>query len=289
MKNFFIKIFLWVYIKIHTAFINLSFAMRDESLKNVDVDERKKFNKRWIRSQLLQKFEAGQRDEKYVQDYYELLKKADNFMKNATPHKKAIAADKNAMNLGRKDRHGRRLDHIGFFAEGHKHHGKTLAEVMEQEMNERKTTDDDYEILTIFNNEPIEGGLTKITDAVDQEFKTVDLANKSKSFEFPMKVTRDNPNAVNKIEQLTQYLHVKKIGFEHRQLEFFIPKKFKLGDVDSDSNIFKEIINIKQVYFNNDYGELIGFSVVDFTKRISVENFEVLKFHAIEMETINTY
>ena len=108
--------------------------MQDAALTNVDVDEKKKFNKRWIRSQLLQKFEQGQRDEKYVQDYYELLKKSDKFMRNATPHQKAVAADKNAMNLGQKDKYGRRYDHIGFFEEGHKHHGKTMGEVLEQEM-----------------------------------------------------------------------------------------------------------------------------------------------------------
>ena len=281
MKKFFINVFVWVYIKVHTAFLNLGWAMEDAAMTNVDVDEKKKFNKRWIRSQLLQKFEQGQRDEKYVQDYYELLKKADKFMLNATPHQKAVAADKNAMNLGRKDQHGRRLDHIGFFGEGHKHHGKTVAEVLKQEMWDRRTTDDEYEILTIFNNEPIEGGLTKITDAVDKEYKTVDLANKSKSFEFPMSVVRD------RIEQLTQFLHVKKIGFEHRQLEFFIPTKFKLGAIERESNIFNEIIDIKQIYFRNDYGELIGFSVIDFSKRISVEDYEVLKFHALEMEIIN--
>ena len=63
MRKFFFKIILWVYIKIHTLFINLGFAMQDAAMFNLDVDEKKKFNKRMIRSQLLQKFEQGQRDE----------------------------------------------------------------------------------------------------------------------------------------------------------------------------------------------------------------------------------
>lgn len=277
-----------MYIKVHTVFLNLGWAMQDAAMTNVDVDEKKKFNKRWIRSQLLQKFEQGQRDEKYVQDYYELLKKSDKFMRNATHHQKAVAADKNAMNVGQKDRFGRRYDHIGFFDEGHKHAGKTMGEVLDAEMKDRRTTDDDYELLQIFDNTPVEVGLSKISDVVDQEFKVQDLINKSKTYVFPMKVNRER-DVVNKIEQLSEVVHVKKIGFEHRQLEFFVPKKFKLESIKEDSDIFKDIIDIKFIYFNNDYGELIGYRIIDYTKKISIEDFEVLKFHAFEMETINTH
>ena len=285
MKKFFINVFLWIYIKIHTALFNLGWAMEDAAMTNLDVDEKKKFNKRWIRSQLLQKFEQGQRDEKYVQDYYELLKKADKFMRTATPHQMAVAADKNAMNVGRKDRHGRSLDHVGFFNEGHKNAGKTMGEVLDAEMRERRTTDDDYELLSIFNNTPIEVGLSQIDDVVDDEFKVNDLIEKSKTLKFPMSVNRDK-DALNKLEQLTAFLHIKKIGFEHRQLECFIPTKFKIKDLDVESDIFKQIINITSIYLHDNYNELIGYTIIDYTKLLSIEHYDVLKFHAIEMQTI---
>jgi len=286
MKKFLLNIFLWVYIKVHTIFINLSFAMKDESLSNFDVDEKKKFNKRMIRSQLLQKFEQGQRDEKYVQDYYELLKKSDKFMRNATSHKKAVAADRWSLDYKKKDEKGKRLDHIGFFDGKHRHAGKTMGEVLEAELAERRTNDDDLELLHIFNNEPIEVGLSKIDGMVDDEFKLTDLQNKSKTFEFPLTVERENEDCKNKIEQLTQFLHVKKIGFEHRQLEFFIPKKYRTKDFDIGTAIFKEIIDIKSVYLYDTYGEMIGFKVYSFDKRLDHEEFEVLKFSGIQMEII---
>ena len=162
MRKFFINIILWVYIKVHTVFINLGFAMQDAAMVNTNVDEKKKKNHRYIRSQLLQKFEQGQRDEKYVQDYYELLKKADKFMRNATPHQKAAAADRWGMNVGLKDRHGRRYDHVGFFDDKHKHAGKTIKEVLEAEMLERRTKDDDYELLAIINNDQLKPDCQKL-------------------------------------------------------------------------------------------------------------------------------
>lgn len=257
----------------------------------------KKIQRMRHRNQTLEKFYAGQRDEKYVQDYYEILKKADKFIRTATPHKMAVAADKHGSNYGQKDIYGRRYEHYGFFDDKHKHAGKTLGEVLELEYHERKTNDDDYELLYIFNNKPIETGFVKVLDVleetdkenVDFEYEVVDIFRKSKQFEFPMKADRDT-EVVNKIEELTEYLHVKKIGFEYRQLEFFIPLKFKTNEIDENSEIFFEISNIKSIFVKNEYGELIGFGVNKFKKRIiHNDTHEVWKFEGIEMEIVGGY
>jgi hypothetical protein len=264
-------------------------AMRDEALFNTNISESKKSHQRWFRSVLLQKFEAGQRDEKYVQDYYELLKKADKFMINATAHQKAVAADRWGMNVGRKDQYGRRYDHVGFFDDKHKHVGKTMKEVLEVEMMERRTDDDDYELLGIINNHPIESGLSKIEDVVDTKYNVTDMLNKSKTFEFPIKAVREN-DVPNKIEQLAEYMHIKKVGFEHRQLEFFVPLKFKTTEISEDSPIFKQIVNFDYIYVKDIYGEMVGFNIQEFKKRIiHDETHEVWKFYAVEMETIKQY
>lgn len=289
MRKLFFNVFLWVYIKAHSLFLNLGMAMRDEALFNTNIGENKKSHQRWFRSVLLQKFEAGQRDEKYVQDYYELLKKADKFQYQATPHKKAVAADRWGMNMGQKDQFGRRYDHVGFFDDQHKHAGKTIREVIEAELEERRTKDDDYELLGIINNTPIETGLSKIDDVVDTEYRVNDLQNMSKKFEFPIKINRSK-DVLNKIEQLAEYMHIKKIGFEHRQLEFFIPLKFKTQDIDENDPIFKQLTDIEYVYTTDRYGEMGGFRIMKFEKRITHnDEYEVWKFHAIEMETIKQY
>lgn len=273
--------------------IYLSIALRNTEINLLKADpdnldeNRKKTTRKLHHNPLLEKFYAGQRDEKYVKDYYELLKKADNFMRNATPHKKAIAADKWGMNVGRKDQYGRRYDHIGFFDEKHKYVGRTVGEVLDIELKARRTTDDNYEILYIFNNYPIETGLSKIDEYVDDKMMVNDLINKSKTLEFPIKINRNDIEVVNKIEQLTEFLHIKKIGFEHRQLEFFIPRKYGTEKFDENTDVFIDLTTINQVYVYNDYGEMIGFTINNFNKRILTENHEVWKFDGIEMETIN--
>lgn len=290
MKKFFRNIMVWILLKIQTIMTYVGIALYNTEVdilkaNSNNLSESKKSHRRWFSNSLLEKFYAGQTDEKYVQQYYELLKKADKFMREAIPHQMAVAADKYSMSLGRKDKYGRRYDHIGFFMDGHKYVGKTMGEVLKIEMEERRIKDDDYELLYIFNNKPIEVGLSEIEGYVDEQYNLIDLKNKSKILKFPLKIVRGE-KVLNKIEQLSLFMHVKKIGFEHRLLEFLIPKKFNINSLKKDSEIFKQIINFEQVYIKNDYGELIGFTIKNFDKLISVEDFDVLKFHAIEMETI---
>ena len=303
MIKFLQKIFYWVLLKAHMTVIYISIALRNTEIELLkadpnDLDSKNKKETRKIHPNvLLEKFYAGQTDKKYVQEYYELLKKADKFMRTATSHQMAVAADKYGMNVGQKDQYGRRYDHVGFFDGQHKHAGKTMGEVLNAEMVERRTNDDDYELLEIFNNKPIEVGLSKIDDVVDSKLNINDLINKSKTFEFPIKITREELDKdgkeiiiKNKIEQLTDFLHVKKIGFEHRQLEFFIPLKYKTSGVTEGSKIFTELIDIKNIFIHDNYGELIGFRVDSFNKRINFnDTHEVWKFHGIEMKIIKQY
>ena len=309
MKRFFQRLILWLYIKLHSIIIHISIALfqTEQSILKADpfdLDEHEKKIQRHRHSNpILEKFYAGQRDEKYVQDYYELLRKADKFKREADAKKYEIAAWKyTGGHYGKADESGKRHEHYGFFDEKHKHAGKTLKEVFDKEYEDRRLKDDNYQLLHIFNNTPIEVGLSKVFDTVGkkvrvdlngnligEELEMFDMLNKSKQFEFPIKVSRDE-DVTNKIEQLTEYLHVKKIGFEHRVLEFFIPLKFKTNMLDDESNIIKEITNIREIYIKDEYGERIGFAIQAYDKRIiHNDTHEVFKFHAIEMEEMGEY
>jgi hypothetical protein len=298
MKKFFKTIYFWIYIKIHTILINISLALHNTEIEVLkanpnDLQERDKRETRKLhRNPVLEKFLQGQTDEKYVKDYYELLRRADKFMRNATPRQMAVAADKYGTNYGMKDQYGRTFEHYGFFDEKHKNAGKTLAEVLEKEYKERRTTDDDLELIYIFNNKPIMAGIAKFYDAIEKS-KTDNTqfeVTAVKSLEFPLKIERENNNVVNKIEQLTEFLHIKKIGFEYRQLEFFIPLKFHTSELPEGSEIFKEIINIKEVYMRDEYGQLHGFAILKYLKRINhKDTHEVLKFEGIEMESVGIH
>jgi hypothetical protein len=262
---------------------------------NVIREGDKKIQRMLHRNQTLEKFYAGNTDEKYVREYYELLKKADKFIRVATPYQMALAADKHGSSYGMKDQYGRRYEHYGFFDEKHKNAGKTIGEVLVLEFEERRIKDDDYELLSIHDNKPIEVGFVKVLDVVEKtkkenadfDYEVQDMFKKSKQFEFPIKVVRDNENTTNKIEQLTEFLHVKKIGFEYRQLEFLIPLKFKTNDYTEDSDIFKELIDIKEVFLRNNYGELIGYGIIKYIKKINYnDTHDVFKFEAIEMQNM---
>lgn len=294
------KIFFWIKNKIRVAIFYLILATSNleiQIFRSVGKKSRMSggiITKMLFRSRLLEKFFQGKYDEQYTQKFYELLKKSDLFIKNSSPHKIGATADLHTPNYGKKDKYGRRYEHYGFFDEKHKHHGKTLSEVLEIELEERRTKDDNYKILEIINNKPIEVGLSQITDVVKEikkkdgkkEYIVVDTIEKSKKFKFPIMVARDNQKCVNKIEHLTEFLHIKKIAFEFRRFEFFIPLKFKTMDFSDDTSVIKDILNIKEFYIKNDYGELTGYAVKKFIERFEHASYEVFRFEGIEMKKI---
>jgi hypothetical protein len=217
------------------------------------------------------------------------IKKADKFMKNATPHEMELAASKWGMSLGKtdaelrnvgnkkkkpkKDRWGRRYDHFGFFDPKSKNYGKTMAEVMIEEIKQRVTKDDNYQIEFMFSNKPKTVGFVENDFIVEDEkhgFRELNLYEKAKRFKYPMKVQRENEECVNKIEQLTEYVHVKRLDDVHKIIEFFIPARFKVFDIDEKSDIFEEIINIKSVWLKDEYDVRFGYSIDEYYKRTEV-------------------
>jgi hypothetical protein len=276
--------------------IYMSIALRNTEialLRNVSdeiMEAQKRIQRNRHRNQTLEKFYAGKKDEKYVQTYYEILKKADIFIKTATPYKMAVVADKHNLTYGREDISGEKHEHFGYFDPKHKHKNKTLEQVIQNEMLERRTTDDTFELLFIYNNKPIEVGLANIFDVIDKKDDVMVLKNTvgySKRFEYPIKVQR-NMEHKNKIEQLSEMLHVKKIGFDVRQLEFFIDAKFKTLSLDDNDPIFKELIDIDMVFIKDKYGEVISYKVTEYLKRLNLnDKYDVIKFQANEIEKIN--
>ena len=109
----------------------------------------KKIQRMLHRNQTLEKFYAGKTDEKYVREYYEILKKADKFIRTATPYQMALAADKHGSSYAQKDPRGKKYEHFGFYDEKHRHTGKTIGEVLIKEYEERRLKDDDYMCINL--------------------------------------------------------------------------------------------------------------------------------------------
>lgn len=107
MYNFFKNIYYWVYLKIHIILLNVGIMLYRAEVDaqadpNIIKEGDKKIQRMLHRNQTLEKFYAGKTDEKYVQQYYEILKKADLFIRNATPRQMALAADRHGASYGQK-------------------------------------------------------------------------------------------------------------------------------------------------------------------------------------------
>ena len=78
-------------------------------------------------------------------------------------------------------------------------------------------------------------------------------------------------------------MHIKKIGFEYRQLEFFVPLKFKTNELTDDSIVFKELIDINTVNIYDEYGQLNGWGVIEFMKRMTYnDTYDVFKLKTVD-------
>ena len=339
------RIFLWIFVFIHTWILRISIALRntEEAILKADPNDLNEKNKHNIRmrhrNRIAEKMLQGQKDEKFVQDYYEILKKADKFLREATPQQIEMAADKWGLNYGksneemknvsrvakrvqrdedgniiktekktetpkkvRKDQFGRRYEHYGFFDPKNKNYGKTLAQVLREEVGQRITKDDLYPVEFMFSNKPITEGLAKNSEIVETKtnksltgFEAVTELEKAVKRRFPLRVIREKKDVVNKIERLSEYLHIKKITSELRLLEFFIPSKYKSFEVSENNNIFVELTSINQVWISDEYGTMYGYSIKNYDKRTHVYSdknpeellYDVIKFKAEIIEKIN--
>ena len=263
----------------------------EEILKPKDLTDADEKNKIQIRAESRNKFarilQQGKHDENFIKEYYELLNKADDFIEKADPEKIASVVDSRSMTMGKKlkangsiakkNEAGRRYDHYGFFDPKHKHYGKTIRDVTKAQVEERKLKDDDFPIEFMIKNTPSEVGFGTIAELPIQE--------QAKHFKFPINIIREG-DSLNKIEQITESLHIKRIDDIHRILEFIIPEHFKLGVYDGNSKIVKELCNIQQVWHLGKYGERHGFLVTEFYKKIHIERYDVIKLKAKIIEKI---
>ena len=289
-------VFLWLYTSFHIIMVRISIALYNAEIEVLKADPNalnekgKKNQKIRIRNPLHRKMDQGQRDQQYMQDYYEVLKKADKFMKNSTPEQMEMAANKWGMSVGKtdaelknvgrkekdkpkKDKWGKRYDHFGFYDPKNKNYGKTMAEVMVEEIQQRVTTDDDYSIEFMFSNKPANIGIGKNHEVVEDKalgFRELNIYEKAKIRKFPMTVQRTKEECFNKIEQLTEYVHIKRLDDENKIIEFFIPAKYGVFKHDEESETFKEIIDINTVWIKDEYDNRYGYNISGYYKKTEV-------------------
>lgn len=273
-----------------SAFLSLMFALKnvDDELRADPID----LFKVEMRQQIKISFEKF--DEQYRQQFYEILKKADKFLRSANPAKIQRTAGKYGLNYGMKDQSGRRFEHYGFFDDAHRFAGKSIKEVRQLEVDERKIEDDDYPVIVMYQNKKEfsfnESAGIIISNDKGKGFYAPEIHELARMKKYPLTIVRDG-EVINRIEQLTEYLHVKQISSQHKILEFFIPMKFGLSKISEEDKIFKELIDIKQVWFKDEYGDRNSYAVTKYYKRgeydkhtpkgeINPNGFDIIKFKA---------
>ena len=273
----------WIRGYFLSAFISLSFALKrvEDELRADPIDLFKTEQRAEMKSMF------NMFDEQYVQQFYEILKKADKFLRSSNPAKIQRTAAKFGLNYGMKDNFGRRYEHYGFFDDSHRFSGKSLMEVRELEIAERKVEDDNFPVIVMYKNKK-EFSFAESADIILNNKKggglyAPEIHELARMKKYPLTIVRDNNNNIaNRIEQLTEYLHVKKISDEHKILEFFIPKKYGVEKINDDDPIFKELVGIKQVWFKDEYGDRNSYKITEYYKRgeynkyMKVKNEEVL-------------
>jgi hypothetical protein len=149
-----------------------------------------------------------------------------------------------------------------------------------------------YKILKLADEKIYKVDFSKIdskrTDSTE-DFKLIDIINNIIeiknhdevlfSNKEPVKLTRIKSKDLDrkyKIEEFTEYLHIKKYDNEHLLLEFYI-NKYNYNNID---NYLEDFKNISNIYYNSKYGELNEYKIIKFYK-LSIYNFNhVLKFIA---------
>lgn len=282
-----------------TLYISFFMGMKrlDDELKADPIDLFKTEQRAEIRSRI----SMDMFDEVYVQQFYEILKKADKFLRSSNPAKIQKTAGKFGLNFGIKDNYGRRYEHYGFFDEKHKYYGKSLNEVRDLELKERALDEDNFPVIVMYQNRKefsFNESAAMIMDH-DKGFYAPEIHELARAKRYPLTIVREN-KVVNRIEQLCEFLHVKQITNEHKILEFFIPNKFGVEAIDENDPIFKELINIDQVWFKDEYGDRNSYKVTGFYKRgvynkltpkgePNPSGFDIIKFKATDIIELKLY
>lgn len=256
-----------------SALIKGSMAMNNleqEVFKPADVDDltnggNKEQQKR--SSNLLESMRRGEYNAQYVKQFYEILRRADDIVLNSTPEEMRQLAERYGMGSAANTQYNMLTeDRVA------RHGNKTPQQIRDEEAKKRVTKDDNYEVDHMVSN------IRNVKNILEA------AGGAPKQYEFSLKVSRDQ-EVVNKIEELSEFLHIKHVGENHKILEFFIPKKYKVTIVEHVAAL-NELKNFQYVWFTDKYGKRYDYNVRKFYKLSSNQEYDVIKFNAVIMETM---
>ena len=218
-------------------------------------------------SSLLESMRRGEYNAQYVQHFYEVLRRADELVANSTPDEMKMLAERYGMGEAANNSYN-------MLNEDHKkrYGNRSTKDVRKEQILQRVTGDDTYPIDHMIINKRI---LRNVYESA---------IGQPREYDFSLKVGRKY-NTINKIEELAEYMHVKHLGENQKLLEFYIPKKFKIID-SQHVEALEEVKRFEYVSFSDDYGKRYDYSVKRFYKISQNNDYDVLKFNAVEIQNV---
>jgi hypothetical protein len=246
MLNYFKNLLIGILIKISIAMSKLEnqlFKNSDEALNSGDGSE---INN--IKSDLLKSLYNGEYNQEYVNKFYRILKKSDNLILNSNRLELLEKTKRHGMDTGNEDI-------IRFL--------NSNMEYKNIRIEDKIDKSDNFEIEKIITNK-IE--IINIEDAINGHKAKFITTLKSKTIDRNIK-----------IEEITDYLHIKKINDNEKLLEFY------LNNTHNIDEIFNELINIDNIYFKDIYGDRLEYKIVEYINKNSFNSYNILKFLAHEV------
>lgn len=195
-----------------------------------------------IKNNLLATMKRGEMNEEYVQYYYKILEKAEDFMNTTSSSDIKLALEKNGMLL---TENGNNAD-IHRYLNNKNDYNKT----------EHK-----------LSNNTIEVSLKNNVYLIDQ-YNTNSTPD---SYDSTIKCNTST-NVLNRIELYTDTLKVEVLPNNGRILNFYVPIKYPVDQMTNDFN------KIKQVSFTTNIGKKYSYNI-KFIKNIKKEiNYTIISF-----------
>jgi hypothetical protein len=225
-----------------------------------------KMQHNYIKNNLLAALKEGRvtkETEQYKRYFYDVLEKAEEYAQKMNPGQMQLLVE-HAMGDDELSEQEKSilLKKIKTFDNS----APTIGEIDRRKAESRTTSDDDFPLEFIVNNNKVETNSIQVT-----------LYGAKPEYEYALKCSRDYDNEIY-IEDYTDSLHVKSAPNNEKILEFFIPTyKIRFDETDP---IFNDMVSIKSVDFVNHVGVQFHYNIVGFYKIIRINQSTVIKFIA---------
>lgn len=202
-----------------------------------------------IKSNLLASMQRGEMNEQYVQYYYQVLEKAEDFMMNSSKMDIKQALERNGMLLTEDGNN--------------------------KDIHKFLNSNDNYNRVEHKVSNNIEVTIKNNVYLIDQ-FET---NRNSNSYGSTIKCTINTP-VTYKIELYTETLKAAITSNNNRMLYFYIPLKYPINQLISD---FKQI---KDVMFTTNVGKKYFYNIKSFDSIKEESNYYIISFNAYVIQNL---